>query len=385
MLGTCLVPSLLAQEREVKQPKPADMGVINDIDVTVTDLTEEKLNNPPKREINVERVDEPLKQKLPKADPKLFEQKYVAILKLETRKNGQSYVLNSALDGSSAPNQFIGEYPLIHPHTGYSNYSKLSPSECLQQMVKFLPAGKPIAKEELDFLADPQTFEGMLSFKIIQGRQQDFANVWSFLVLGATPEEAERRAKAFLTLLDQGAFRPIQLALLRTREPLCVQLRDQRKLAEAAPRLKDMVQKELTAFVDFTPDMLPNLRVQQLQLDVELAGVKARIATCEKLLAQPALKTDRRNQIEDLKVAAEIEFSGFEARRTKSEEFVGKVKTKINLLSKLSAAERQLTVAGRSTHNLEVAIRNLDATIRAYTPLPLVDNKIVLKPLEWTQ
>ena len=117
--------------------------------------------------------------------------------------------------------------------------------------------------------------------------------------------------------------------------------------------MASVIQDELKSYLDFTPDMLSNLRVQQLQLDVDLAGVKARIAACERLLAQPALKADRRNQIEDLKVAAEIEFSGFEARLAKSNEFIGKVKTKIELLSKLSSADSAQTTGHETSQIFE--------------------------------
>src|SRR6476659_5352542 len=72
---------LLAQQTgrgEAKRPQPPDIGVINDVDVCITELTEEKLNNPPKREIKFERVAEPLKRKLERPDPKLIEEKFAA-------------------------------------------------------------------------------------------------------------------------------------------------------------------------------------------------------------------------------------------------------------------------------------------------------------------
>src|SRR6185436_2288977 len=91
VLVTCHVPSLLAQGRDLKELQPTPLGVINDVDITVTDLTEEKLNNPPKREIKVERLDEPLKSKLPKADPKLFEQKLASTLRVQITSRAQYY------------------------------------------------------------------------------------------------------------------------------------------------------------------------------------------------------------------------------------------------------------------------------------------------------
>jgi len=380
-LGSCLVTSLGAQEVEVKQPQPADLGVINDVDVTVTDLTEEKLNNPPKREIKFEHLKEPAKQKLPKADPKLFEQKYVATFRLEVPTTGPRYA-NSIHnnDGETAKLQFLGRSFLIFPQAQGDGGSL---SESFARMSKGLPADVAHSQEERELLTKPEGIVEMLTITAAPGTAR--SRSWSFTLLGTTPEQIELRSKALLILLDQGACRPIQLAIFKKREPLCVQLRDQRKAVEKTQRTMNVVEDAMKSYVDFTPDMLPNLRVQQLQLDVDLAGVKARIAACERLLAGAALKPERRSQVEDLKVAAEIEFSGFEARRTKSEEFINKVKTKTDLHSKLFAAQSRLTNDRQVVENTEQQIRNLDAAIRAYAPLPLVDNKVVIQPLEWTQ
>ena len=388
-LGACLVSSLPAQEAEVKQSQPADLGVINDVDVTVTDLTEEKLNNPPKREIKVERLEEPRKRKLTKPDPKLFEQKYAATFRMTTPANGHNLIYGFSDKGVAAL-EYIGGIPLLYPRGNPSARSTSSahgnPSESLGRMVKFLGSSESPAKSELDFFSDPKTMEGMWSISPFQNVERAIPGGWDFFVSGATPEEAETRAKALMALLDQGACRPIQLALLKRRESLCVELRDQRKVTETARQTINSAQEALKSYADFMPDMLSNLRVQQLQLDVELAGVKARVATCERFLAQqPAVKAERRNQIEDLKVTAEIELSGFEARRMKSEEFIGKVKTRIELGSKLSTAEFHLNSSRDAAESLEQQIKKMDARVYAYAPFPLVDNKITIQPLEWTQ
>jgi len=252
-------------------------------------------------------------------------------------------------------------------------------------MIQFLPEGNPIAKAELEFFADPQTMAGLVTMFPFVNEKESVARSWRFVVLGASPEEAEKRATALITLLDLGAFRPIQLEIFKGRQLMCKNLQHERQRLSSAQMFVAAAQKELKEYADFTPEMLPDLRVQQLQLDVDLAGVKARIATCEKLLSQPSMKPERRNQIEDLKVAAEIEYSGFEARRAKSQEFISKVKMKIELLSRLSKPDFERKVAEGQIETYEGNIKMTDAAIRAWTPLPLVDNKITVQPLEWTQ
>jgi hypothetical protein len=144
------------------------------------------------------------------------------------------------------------------------------------------------------------------------------------------------------------------------------------------------IAQQMKPFEEYTADMLSGLRVQQLQLEIDLTGVKARIAACDKLMNQPNIKIERREQIENAKIAAEIELSGFEARRAKSEEFIGKIKTKIDFTAHLDAAQAKWREARDALHHAENSLRTTDNVIRAFAPLPLVDNKVLIQPVEWT-
>jgi hypothetical protein len=381
-LGTLVSLSLSAQE--IEKPVTADLGVINDIDVTKTDVTEEKLNNVPKREIKVERIAEAGGLPLPKPDPKLLEQKYAGKFRLRIPRSGSNYATMLRQDAEMTTLGLIDQRYLIAANTYGSNKQKTL-ADSLPAMINALPKEDFPAREEREFFASSKSLLDFVSYydeAIDDGSGERF---WSFQVLATNPEEAERRCKALIYTFDQGSCRPIRLAILKKREPVCVQLREQRKGAEALLQMINSVQNALKVFADFTPDMLSNLRVQQLQLEVELAGVKARIATCDRLLAQANLKLERRNQIEDVKVSAEIEFSGFEARLTKSNEFIAKVKQKVELLENLAKLEAEQKKARSTLRGLEGQIHFIDEAIKAFAPLPLVDNKIVIQPIEWTQ
>ena len=376
----------LAQEIDVKKAQPADIGVINDIDVTVTNLTEEKLNHPPMREIKIERLEEPRKRKLTKPDPKLFEQKFSAMVSLELPDSAAVFQSYLRRDENIRKLPYLGDRNLFSPNQLGEYGGDLS--ESLALMTKALPTADPFTKEERAFLTDSESIGNHVSCSFMPvdvSSPRPRKIVCIFVVLGTTPEQAEMRSRALITLLDHGVCRPIQLFVFKDREPLCIEVRDfRRKLTQHQASI-NAVEGLLKSFADFTADMLPNLRVQQLQLDVDLAGVKARIATCEKLLAQPNLKPERRSQIEDVKVAAEIESSGFDARRAKSEEFIGKVKTLIDLREKLSNAELSRNSALSQISARESRIQTIDAAIHAFAPLPIVGNKITVQPLEWTQ
>ncbi len=384
-----LFTSLRAQEPDLKQALPADIGVINDVDVTVTDVTEEKLNQPPKREIKFERLTEPLKSMLSKPDLKLFDQKFVGKFELTVPPDSTNFSFSSFPrdeTGGVPKLAYLGRVLLVNPDFGIPVRSDSVLEDSFSEMMKALPTADLLAKDEQVFFSSAKKMEGLVDiFATPRNSSRSKVATWQITILGTTPELVEKRAKALLTLLDVGSCRPMQLQIFKKREPLCEKLREQRKAEESAKQMVEVLQNELKSYADFTPDMLSNLRVQQLQLDVDLAGVKARIAACDRLLAGNALKLERRSQVEDLKVAAEIELSGFEARLSKSNEFIVKVKTKVELLSKSINADSQRKDASSRIRGLEREIKAIDAAIRTFAPLPLVDNKIVVQPLEWTQ
>ena len=381
-LLACSTAALLAQDVPSRQPMPAPIGVINDVDVLVTNVTLEKLDNPPKREIRFVRVMVPVKQKLVRVDPKLIEQKYAAIVQLELPQEfeGARYLREPDVEYSL---QFWSDSYLLNPRRHGDSPRNTPQSDVLKRMLKFIPEGRQPAADELEFFTSTVD-EGLLipinqQFLGILGPYQR-----GFHILAVTPDQAERRAEAFLTILDQGFSRPMQMALFKKRGPRTSELVANRKLLTATLAEVDRIKRELESYTDFTPEMLPGLRVQQLQLDVDLAGVTARIKTCDRLLAQGG-KPERQQQLEDAKIAAEIELSGFEARRAKSEEFVGKVKKKIELSVKhIDVQNERAKLAERIGIN-ERNIHILDEVIQQHSPLPLVDGKVIIAPLEWTQ
>jgi hypothetical protein len=382
---------LLAQQPGrggAKRPQPPDIGVINDVDVCITDLTEEKLNNPPKREIKFERDPVPLKRKLVRPDPKLIEQKFAVSFSLSTPKNtGGSFVYFYREGGDVFYQQFVHDNYLVAPSSGQGGIDvDVSNRGWLLRLAKFTPKDRLPDEDVLSFLTGEQANQGFINVSSFTEPEPK----WYVELLASSPELAQSRAIALLTLIDQGACRAVQVAVFKSREEACAKLRTARIKQAAGKQMAAQINTALAPYEEFTPDMLPNLRVQQMQLDIELAGVKARIAACDRILAKPSgelnkLDGDRRKQVEDLKTTAEIDLSGFTARREKSEEFISKVKKKIELLMQQAVVNSEIAGSTNLIRSLENQIREADRAIKNYAPLPLVDNKITILPLEWTQ
>jgi hypothetical protein len=376
-------------------------------DPCVTDLTLEKLDNPPERKTKFERSDEVWKERL--TDVKVADQKFVAIvrikvpeLKVPGMSPGSPKQFGQMADfGDDEKHkdlislQYLRGVPLLNP-SGYSTSvggglrrAPADPSPetaglMLKRMLEKIPADRQPAKEYQEF------FSGAENFRLFLFPNRDFrqSDERRLEILAATGDEAEARARALLLILDQGFSRPLQMGLFKLRTEYCATLRETNdKLAAATKSVQDASAK-LKDYEEFTADMLSGLRVQQLQLEVDLAGVKAKIATCERLLKQTphdAEHRERLKQIEDSKVAAEIELSGFEARRAKSAEFVAKVRERNELTNRSERAQTESREMKRQQAKYTELIHKADEEIAAFGPVTLVDDRVTIHPLEWTQ
>jgi hypothetical protein len=359
-------------------------------DPCMTDLTLEKLDNPPERKTKYEVVEEVGKERL--VDVKAADQKFVAVVRIKLpRTTGDPFAeINDANYGRQAmaldrPGdrnkellhlQLLEDTLLLSPHNGLIVVSKMHDS--FQRMLSYVPEDRPPSKKEREFLS-----ASIISRYIVQPRERN-SRLRELHVLGSTAEEAEQRARALLTMLDQGFSRPLQMGLFKVRITFCEGLREAREKHKAATKSWEMLTARLKGYEEFTPDMLAGLRVQQLQLEVDLAGVKAKIATCEKLLTK-MVDLERRKPIEDAKIAAEIELSGFEARRAKSAEFVAKVKERNQITEHHMDAGSSMQNLSQTISYFTHAIHGIDEEIAAFGPVQLVDDRVTIHPLEWTQ
>jgi len=248
-----------------------------------------------------------------------------------------------------------------------------------------VPADRLPAKELQELFASP-TFVPRL-FNLPGEVDSTVDGNWErrLRLLASTPEEAELRSRALLSAIDQGYSRPIQLHLWRQRIAHCDELRAVDGQIPTQKMEVSTLTDKLREFQEFPPELLADLRVQLLQMEVDLAGVKARLALWEKLLAANAGKEERLQQITTAKEAAEVELAGIEARRAKSAEFVGKVKERIALQDQLLTAQQTSLSSQKRRSLLQREIEQLDQELAGFSPVQLVDNRITIHRVDWTQ
>jgi hypothetical protein len=206
----------------------------------------------------------------------------------------------------------------------------------------------------------------------------------AFAILAATPEEAEQRAKALLTILDQGFSRPTQKGLFKMRGELCDQLRESEAKLTAVDKAYQAASEEFKTYSEFPDETLTGLRVQLFQWEAELAGLRSKIEACEKLVKEETT-VEGRKQIQDAKRAAEIELAGCEGRRNKSAEFIAKVKQRREVERKRNEAYQHLDQARDLRKKLSNAVLRIDEEIDMFGPVRLVDDTVIIQPVEWTK
>jgi hypothetical protein len=393
LLVLALVHAATARGNDPKPEAPPDP--------CVTDLTLEKLDNPPERKTKYEVVDSVVKEQL--RDVKVADQKFIAVIRIVLPRN-QGKPFESVEGGTvgrtasflhakdfRALQAFRGRLLLNPWGSTFIQYdAKLQrekdAADALSRMTALIPGDRQPAKELTTFFTQPASNRLLLSPPFDSERPDNSLSQYErhLRLLATSPEQAEERARALLSILDQGFSRPLQVALFRERIQQCDRLREAREKLELARKSRQNLDAKLKDYEEFTPDMLAGLRVQQLQLEVDLAGVKARIATCEKLLTKMA-EFERRKPIEDAKIAAEIELSGFEARRAKSAEFVTKLKERNEITSRRDLAKNEIGTLGSLVNESTREIQLIDEEIEAFGPVRLVDDRVTIHPLEWTQ
>ncbi|HTN75856.1 MAG TPA: hypothetical protein VL096_11440 [Pirellulaceae bacterium] len=250
---------------------------------------------------------------------------------------------------------------------------------------------KQIPKDRLP--ADKETLAFFTSEDIDRGCLMIHANLWSgddlkrqtkISILAPTAELAEKRAAMLLELLDQGYFRAIQKVSLKHHTTAAEDWRKYRTTQQEEEAQSLELKQQLAEYADFPAELLADARALQLQADIALADAKARTTTCDALLtSNEPLSQALRDKVHVLKLEIKVELAGIEARQAKSAEYVSKVTTAIQLAKKSETLALKRRQTNGSLNSLAKMLHELDAAIQVYEPMPLVDVKVVVQPVEW--
>jgi hypothetical protein len=164
-----------------------------------------------------------------------------------------------------------------------------------------------------------------------------------------------------------------------------------RAAQQASQRAEEILQdraKSLESASTINAEAVAEFVIRQHLLDVDLAGTHARVDAANELLAQSSgvsgkAKPSRIEQIEGLKIVAEIELAGLVARKKKLAGLIAAGRARTTLEDELSKAKKEVAHINSRIHAYERIIAMCAKCMEALAPFELVDDTVLIRPLRW--
>jgi len=207
-----------------------------------------------------------------------------------------------------------------------------------------------------------------------------------------TAERAKELAQAMLVLYDYGYSLAAHQGYADLYEYWKSQLSDE--LADVKPMQETLAAEEkelesLKPYDEITSEALASL-VSQKQLNiVERAGVLARITACQKILDQ--IKKSGRpsptqaEKAETVKIAAEIELAGLEAKQAAIDDLVQKSRRRLQLAVSAMRLRANIRSAENQAKWTEARAAGYKTAVDEKMPFAKVGGKVLVRRIKWEQ
>ncbi len=338
----------------------------------------------PERKIQFEHDENAFRQKLFRADPELLAQKYVASVRFQfPRETAPSrdvvrqlpkelqalliYDAQAILLGL----QFPGPVRYLRPHEYFAG------------LIANLPEDNKPALEALAFFTKD---DEITPFSTTARTHDELRpHQGTFHIPALTAEDAQQRAETLIHLFDYGLTLPILKHLQALKLDEEAKLLEVENVAAKAQETIDAISKELEETQVMSAEVLTALTTQQRLLTIDLAGTKARMFAAAKMLTRGDLTQSRIEHIENIKITSEIEMAGLAERLRLLDEIIGQARQRLQVSKNMGNAKMQIASNTMSKRRLEQLIAKYVEAIDLLKPFPLVDDKVVIQPLQWTE
>ncbi len=324
----------------------------------------------PKRELVFDVSEEEHSVKLFAADPRLLEQRYVALFRIHMPRPPQGYLHRPLCEAY----ELLFEGPL---------------SRCFEQLITTTPEERLPPKDVVSALVTETSRVVRRDGKIVDREQRTPTRELTveFTLFAPTADRARELAEGLLALCDYGLSYPTQQGIIRLRKDAEKQLAEhqaelqkaERELARQGEQLQQLEQ-----FDDITKEALDGLTTQRRLISVDLAGVRARLEACEKILAgRDKLSPSRVEQVETIKIAAEIELVGLMARQAYIDHIVEMGRQRMKVLQTLAALNLQVQKHKSGVRSGLEEVQTFESQRERYVPLEVEDGKIMIRRIKW--
>jgi hypothetical protein len=312
------------------------------------------------------------------ADPELFEQHYVATFSLigpvGLAPVGFTPIEREQLQGY--------RHAVERHHRLLLGVSPIQYAQLLKSALSEIPQERSPSEDVVSLLTKATPY-----FSFLAGRRSKPGNdeySIAFTILAPTPERAKELVQGVLSFYDYAVFYPLQKGALAMKAACQKRLEQDRAGLEEAQSLAPLQKQleELKEYADITPEALAEFTTQQRLISVDMQGVKARIDACNKILLHGD-HTSRTEQLETLKVTAEIELVGLIARKEALEQIVKKGQERKDLFAKRVQVQRHVRSLESEIRNMSEGIRHYEAELAKCIPYPVEGGKVVIRRIKW--
>ncbi len=420
-LANAQQPMAEAKSREAKPAeatspaaKPAEpLGVPAALEERYQKLAEHLQQALPKREIKVKVVE---KQKTPllRADPKLFESKFVGTLMLRPAglESANEQRMQDYFQRLGGDQHLIGQYPLelkqllffgdmslrhvggrfsqlVRPRVVFdtelrevSDRFQLLFKQCAPELVPEKPMMDYLTSAECDRDVGQSIEPFKIQFSDANIAQQQL----TYRVLAPTAEQAEERMRAIVRLYDAGLSRPMQQFLLSEGQKVLEAARsgyvEMAQLTQAAQAERE----KLAVPSEISGDILSQLKAQKVMVAVELAGLNARVKACDAMLADPKkLEISTLQSISDMKIKAEIERVGIKEKLDQINVYIAEGDLRAGAFTRQVELGQKLDRLRSIVKARERTVTEFADVFELYAPFQIPDDQISIGPIEWSQ
>jgi hypothetical protein len=363
----------------------------NDESRVAGDVVNEPQVTIPERQIQFVESPEVYPMELFRADPKLLEQRYVAIISFRYPQQPNRNDLWQLLPEDVRELAFYGGQSILSPFASTPNFRGRG-STYFGQLVKI------VSKENLPPEDAGNFFLENADLGYVQFQEQEGfggrrrapappeAGYFHFRIIAPTADRAKQLATALVTLLDHGFSRRAQISILSLREAATAWLSQEEAARDKVKKELDEYQKQLESPVEVTAKQLEDLKTQRNLLEVELAGVEARIKASARILDEGRpLDSSHILQVENIKITAEIELAGLVGRQKTLSAIIEKGEKRAALEFKWRKANETHSDHVNRVSEANRIIAHYDEALVLLRPFELQDNTIVIRPIQWGQ
>ena len=190
---------------------------------------------------------------------------------------------------------------------------------------------------------------------------------------------------ALIRLLDDAIAIPIQQHFHELTRELAKSIQGTQKELKASTETLSALYHRMDKTSDIDADELSRLKTQRRLLDVELAGLRARVEAAQTIL-EKIRGEEQVSKLLDIKIMAEIDIAGVAARRQALDGIIAEGTERRRMQKEIDNQRAKNGRLEKSINRKTGMLQRSTLALEVYSDLfALKDSKVKIMPIEWTE